>query len=188
MTNKKGIAPIVIVLILAALFVTGILIWQNKLVPKEETKALDLTRFSIKDLSLLSSYTLEAETTEPWEIIKGEVKNAFCQNFMATEEQKPMLVYLDIREYITLEKAEKVYNELYETKTELGSITEKNKENIKIGNYNAKLSLRRPDTGSYYAEILILNGSTVIRLWEGDFSQYYQNIIIEIAEKIVKKI
>jgi hypothetical protein len=98
---------------------------------------------------------------------------------------KPFIILLNVNQYKTKDKAQDVYNTLYETLTELGTRTEKNKESIKIGTDDAKLSHIRPDTGSNVVEILILKDTTLIRIFVADFSKYYQDEAIQLAKESI---
>lgn len=151
----------------------------------------DLSRLSIKELPLLTGYSL-TEESEPWEIIKEEVDYAFSQNFVkigaGVPKDAPNVVLLDARTYKTLQTAQEKYAELHEEETELGTRTERNKENIVIGGKNAKLSLIRPDTGSFVVQILFLDGKTVIMILVADFTKYREDLAKEIAEAVAQKI
>ncbi len=151
----------------------------------------DLSRLSIKELPLLAGYSL-TEESEPWEIIKEEADYAFSQTFTkigaGLPKDAPNIIILDARTYKVLQTAQEKYVELYEEVTELGTRTERNKGDIVIGGKNAKLSLIRPDTGSYVVEILLLEGKTVIRILVADFTKYREDLAKEIAEAVTQKI
>ncbi|MBI2143486.1 hypothetical protein HYU20_04070, partial [Candidatus Woesearchaeota archaeon] len=100
----------------------------------------------------------------------------------------PNVVLLDARTYKTLQTAQEKYAELHEEETELGTRTERNKEDIVMGGRNAKLSLIRPDTGSYVVQILFLDGKTVIMIVVADFTKYREDLAKEIAEAVAQKI
>ncbi|MBI2175812.1 hypothetical protein HYU40_00495 [Candidatus Woesearchaeota archaeon] len=158
---------------------------------EDVSSASDLSRLSIKELPLLTGYSL-TEKSEPWEIIKEEVDYAFSQNFVkigaGVPKDAPNVVLLDARTYKTLQTAQEKYAELYEEETELGTRTERNKEDIVMGGRNAKLSLIRPDTGSYVVQILFLDGKTVIMILVADFTKYREDLAKEIAEAVAQKI
>ena len=151
----------------------------------------DLSRLSIKDLSLLSGYAL-TEKNEPWDIIKAEVDYAFSQTFVKVgvglPKDAPSVIVLDARTYKTLQTAEEKYSKPHEEETELGTRTEKNKEDVVISGKNAKLSLIRPDTGSYAVEILFIDRQTVIMVLVADFTAYKDALATEIAEAVAQKI
>ncbi len=150
----------------------------------------DLSRLSIKNLpSMESGYTL-TEKNEPWEGVKDEVDYAFSQSFVNIKAGKdyPTVVVLDARTYKTPEAAEDAYEKPHETASELGTLTEQNKEPAIIGGKKAVLSLIRPDTGSYAVEILFREGKTVIILLVADFREYKTEFAAEIAEAVAQKI
>lgn len=195
LTMKNALVASLIILIFLVTSCSSPVAEKKEATAKSEgiSSTKDLSRLSIKELPLLTGYSV-TEKSEPWETIKEEADYAFSQSFVkigaGVAKDAPNLVVLDARTYKASQTAEEKYAELHEEETELGTRTERNKEDIVIGGKlrNAKISLIRPDTGSYVVEILFLEEKTVIMILVADFTKYREDLAKEIAVAVVQKI
>lgn len=149
--------------------------------------APDLSRFSIKDLAQVSTYTLGAETTVIPESLKPKVQGWLAQDFFGTKP--PLLVSLNVAQYKTAADAMAEYEKPYSNGAELGLNVQKDKEKADLDGREGRVSrIRAEENKSYITEVLILDGSNLIRIATADLSKYFEELTLQIAKEVAKKI
>ena len=154
----------------------------------------DLSRFSIEDLQSVKDNNCGGwKTTKLRDTEKDYIEAMFFQDFLC--EHSPSTIRLIAAVYKDVEEANERYESPYGLSVcylnSTSCIIEKNKEQISIEGKEAKLSLiinPLDDRTLNLVEIIFKKESLIVQIVVWDFEKYYEDVAIEIAKEISKKL